>query len=244
MNYMISALSNNKWYGWIFIVFIAVVWWVWNYRRSVSQKSFYKLVKCSPVPARALILLISPYTTKDKDPKSQANREAEIASVIQSPSDEGFDKIALLQSNLVPQLKAVEYHVKREKLQEIWLLATEKSQQAAALLEVYLKYKYSIKLEIHRNEKPLPEWDYVEIRQEVERIFKKSAFKDEMVIADITGGTKMMSVALAIACIPPGRQMQYMDAERDWQGNPLVKKELSPILIDIDPLLYGSDSGS
>ncbi|WP_051470164.1 hypothetical protein [Fischerella sp. PCC 9605] len=59
-----------------------------------------------------------------------------------------------------------------------------------------------------------------------------------MIVADITGGTKMMSVALAMACIPPRRRMQYMDSQRDWQGNPLPTGEMKPVVIDIDPILY------
>ncbi|NJM69632.1 MAG: hypothetical protein HC862_05050 [Scytonema sp. RU_4_4] len=48
----------------------------------------------------------------------------------------------------------------------------------------------------------------------------------------------MMSVALAMVCILPRRQMQYMDSQRDWQGNPLPKGEMKPVVIDIDPILY------
>jgi hypothetical protein len=56
-------------------------------------------------------------------------------------------------------------------------------------------------------------------------------------VADVTGGTKMMSVALAMACVPPKRRMQYMDSQRDWQGNPLTAGKIIPVSIDVDPFL-------
>jgi hypothetical protein len=59
-----------------------------------------------------------------------------------------------------------------------------------------------------------------------------------MLLADITGGNKMMSVAIAMACIPPGRRMQYMDTPRNRYGNPLRQGEMSPVVIDIDPILH------
>lgn len=46
-----------------------------------------------------------------------------------------------------------------------------------------------------------------------------------------------MSVALATACVPPKRRMQYMDTERDRHGIPLPNGTLAPIAIDVDPIL-------
>jgi hypothetical protein len=50
----------------------------------------------------------------------------------------------------------------------------------------------------------------------------------------------MMSVALGMACIPPKRRMQYMDSQRDWEGNPVSAGDMQPIVIDVDPILYSS----
>jgi len=70
----------------------------------------------------------------------------------------------------------------------------------------------------------------------VDKIFQSADYKDEKIVADITGGTKMMSIALTLACIPPKRLLQYMDSQRDWEGNPLEKGEMKPTLIDIDSI--------
>jgi hypothetical protein len=49
----------------------------------------------------------------------------------------------------------------------------------------------------------------------------------------------MMSIAIAMACIPIGRRMQYMDTERDWKGTPLQQKgSMNPVLIDFDPIIH------
>ena len=42
----------------------------------------------------------------------------------------------------------------------------------------------------------------------------------------------MMSVALALACIAPGRKMQYMHSDRDWRGHPLPNREPTPVVVD------------
>ncbi|NJM49236.1 MAG: hypothetical protein HC860_26210 [Alkalinema sp. RU_4_3] len=46
-------------------------------------------------------------------------------------------------------------------------------------------------------------------------------------IADITGGTKMMSVAIAMACVAPKRRMQYVDMAGGL-----------PVVLDVDPIFY------
>jgi hypothetical protein len=88
----------------------------------------------------------------------------------------------------------------------------------------------------------LKDWDYITLWQLGEQIFHEAGYQNEVLIADITGGTKMMSIALAMVCIPPKRRMQYMDSQRDWQGNPLPKGEMAHVVIDIDSIL-NSEAG-
>jgi hypothetical protein len=159
-----------------------------------------------------------------------------------------FEAINLFGSNLLPQIRAIEYHLRKDSLQEVWLITSESydavkgSEGAAAILECYLRWQYGNRqLAIHRQNLTVKEFDYQRLWQVVEQIFSQSAYKDEVMVADITGGTKMMSVAIAMACIPPKRRMQYMDSQRDWQGNPLKDGEMLPIAIDVDPILYLPD---
>jgi len=151
----------------------------------------------------------------------------------------------LFSSNLLPQIKAVEYHIRQDSLRDVWLISSESydttkgSEITAAILEKYLRFQYGQqRLDIHTKNLSVKDYDYASLSQLGEKIFREAGYKDEVLVADITGGTKMMSVALAMACIPPGRRMQYMDSQRDWQGNPLAKGQMSPIVIDIDPILY------
>ena len=95
------------------------------------------------------------------------------------------------------------------------------SEITAIILTTYLKFKYGNLLEVHsqnfqERELLVDDGDYRKFYEIVDYIFSQSVYKDDVLIADITGGTKMMSVALAMACIPPKRKMQYMDSQRDW----------------------------
>ncbi|MEB3181851.1 MAG: hypothetical protein VKL59_22880, partial [Nostocaceae cyanobacterium] len=114
------------------------------------------------------------------------------------------------------------------------------SVETAQILEKYLRYQYGARLDIYNRGLMVKDGDYRRLWQLGEQIFQNSDLQPETIVADITGGTKMMSIALAMACIPLGRQMQYMDRERDWEGNPLPAGEMKPIVIDINPMFYSA----
>jgi hypothetical protein len=71
------------------------------------------------------------------------------------------------------------------------------------------------------------EYDYEQVFQTCDQIFRQSNYKEEVMIADITGGTKMMSVAIAMACVAPKRRMQYVDMAGGL-----------PVVLDVDPIFY------
>jgi len=41
------------------------------------------------------------------------------------------------------------------------------------------------------------------------------------VIADITGGTKPLTAGMVLAAITSGKRIEYVESERDAQGNPI-----------------------
>ena len=179
-----------------------------------------------------------------KNPQVLTPLIEDLLSIVE-PTEADFDCIRLWQSNLVPQIRAVDYHFQQGKLRDVWLISTESyekirgSETAAAILEKYLSTLCSSSnLTIHREGFTLREYDYRRLWELGEQIFRNSGYQNDVMVADITGGNKMMSVAIAMACIPLGRRMQYMDSQRDWQGNPLPKGEMSPVLIDIGSILY------
>jgi hypothetical protein len=104
-------------------------------------------------------------------------------------------------------------------------------------LSTYVRYKYGDSVRVHWRDSSVGMLDYPRLCELVEKIYQKSSYKDERIVADITGGTKLMSMAMSIACVPPKRRLQYMDSSRDWQGQP-TGGVMKPVIIDIDPIVY------
>lgn len=220
-----------------------------NRQRRQLQLLTFTVSRQPPSGARGLILLVSPF-----DPRVQALRDPEvlqpkIATLLARPAEtlsaEDWETVNLMGSNLRPQVEAVRFHMEQGRLHDVWLIHSERDETAqgsgtaAQLLEQYLQRHYS-SIRVHRDGYGVPAWNYGELWKKAEEIFRTSGLANEAIVADVTGGTKMMSVALATACVAPGRRMQYMDTERDWQGQPLGRGTSVPVMVDVEPLLYGS----
>lgn len=253
MSGICGLLSAGNSFAFGFVLIFALLWWIFNrYRdRKLKEDTGFVLTKEEPKPAKGLVLLMSPYNPGDKALQAPQVLTPLIDSLLtmEETTEADFDCIRLWQSNLVPQIRAVDYHFQQGELRDVWLIATESyesvrgSETAAAILEKYVNTLFgSSTLTIHREGFTLREYDYKRLWELGEQIFRNSGYHNDVVVADITGGNKMMSVAIAMACIPPGRRMQYMDSQRDWQGNPLPKGEMRPVVIDIDSILY-QDNG-
>lgn len=229
------------------------VFWLYYHRKNeerLKKISYTVESPLPPEPSEGLILMLSPYF--DRANPDKITVDSQIDNIIQKELEqltlEEFQEINLFTSNLRPQIKAIEYHREdqNQTLKNVWLISTfsdqtgEGSEKTALLLEKYIKFKYGETIKIHSQGLTVKDLDWPSLCQKVEQIFRDSKYKDEAIIADITGGTKMMSVALSIACISPKRRLQYMDAKRDWQGNPLQKGEIKPMLIEIDPIIQGN----
>lgn len=244
------------------VVMFGIMWY--RDRRkaeAITRNVTFEVSKELPKSCRGLILLVGPY-----DPRHQALRDRNVLlpmiedflkKPVNSLTQEEFGAINLFHSNLQPQLDAIAFHAEEEpkRLRDVWLITTEGdagdpgsgatgSTQAGDLLERYIGFKYASRIDVHRqgaDGRPLSvkPWDYKTLCQIAESIFRSSDYREDVLLADVTGGTKMMSVALAIACLPPTRKMQYMDSFRDWQGQPVDKGKTKPIVMDIDPILYG-----
>ena len=226
-------------------------------QKELDELLFSANIK-APESSLGLILLLSPYSPQKKELKDESFLSQFLKKIIETDSTDlilsDFENIDLWHSNLFPQIKAIEHHNQENILKFVWLITTEKneidpgSEATAKILEKYLKFQYREQLSVFKENLTIPNNGYYQLYKKVEEIFNgqhsgnyKQGFKNEQIIADITGGNKMMSIALALACIPPKRRLQYMDNKRDWQGQPLEKGKIKPILIDIDPIIY-SDS--
>jgi len=232
------------------VVLLVLIWWFYDRRRARKHARTIAFQPCKQTPpaATGLILLLSPYDPRSADLKDPSTLRRLLDKIMTHPpedlGEQDFAAINLFESNLRPQIKAVEFH--SGSLRDVWLIAsqttanTRGSEDAAQLLEKYLRFKYPAQFKVHREGLSAPEWDYKCLWEIAEKVFRRSPYKEEVIVADVTGGTKMMSVALAMACIPPGRRMEYVYSERDSQGNPLPGGAIEPVVIDIDPILYGS----
>lgn len=264
VNAIIGLVSAGNLLALLFVPALAGIWYLYD-RRRMRQKvasTRFPVDREPPNPSKGLILLLSPYSTFDVELKcNRTQLQQAMQHICDTDSaqltDADFDTIGLQNSNLQPQIKAIQYHLAPGVLRDVWLLTTQSyddeqmsgeiteyrrvdgSDTAAMILKKYLERQPdTVRYTIHSgSDFSVKEWDYSQIWQLAEQIFRTSGYKNEVMIADITGGTKMMSIALAMACLPPKRRMQYMDAERDWQGNPQPQGKLSPVMIDIDPIV-------
>ncbi|MBZ5554043.1 MAG: hypothetical protein LAO21_15110 [Acidobacteriia bacterium] len=265
LTFALNKVSNRfpDWadaiFGSLLVLIFILMWWSERHRtRARSQRLTFQVTKEPPARAKGLILLVSPY-----DPRSQNLRDEKVLlplmdSIRQKQlsvlADADFVEINLSNSNLRPLMDAVAFHSGEDKLREVWLITTESekrmqegeevkirgSELAGEILEKFLRFKYGERIVVHREGFTVKAWDYAALWRKAEEIFRTSGYKEDVLLADVTGGTKMMSVALAMACVAPNRKMQYMDSGRDWQGNPLPTGMIDPVVIDVDPILYPS----
>jgi len=244
------------------------VLYFWKRYRQRKKKMAVELdAETPPEQVLGLILPISTPTLQRPNEQKNAALRALLESAEQqidqplTPEEEAL----LNDSNLKPALAALEYHWgqgqeaeagRASRLQEVWLIATEDADLqgqrigsaggAAALLQRWFFSRHPEarqQVTFYRDEYKgvslrVGSRNYTQLWNVVDSIYAKAPYKPEEIIADITPGTKVMSVAIALACLPPKRRMQYMVGRRDpHTGEPLPEGVLRPMLIDVDPYL-------
>lgn len=250
---IINLLSGGAPLGFLGVG-VLFIYWFWLDRRKakrLSQQLGLSIESKEPAKgAKGLILLLSPYSPRLQSLKDEKQLKPLVQYILNTPVESlqlvDFQNIDLFNSNLVPQIKAVEYHVQEGNLRDVWLISSKSydlvqgSEITAKILSRYLTFEYGQRLEVHTQDYCVQDWNYKRLWEIGDQIFRESDYKDEALVADITGGTKMMTMALAMSCVSPKRRMQYMDAQRDWQGNPLPIGEIKPVGIDVAPIIHGN----
>ncbi|MCM1983751.1 intracellular growth attenuator family protein [Lyngbya confervoides] len=213
------------------------IWWIFDRYRRLQCR--VRLEVRSPKPAKGLILLLSPYRVKGVENLEEKVKFLATPGAAVQASD--FDAISIQASNLYPQLCAITYHQKT--LREVWLICSDQSFQTGFLLKEYIRVVYgSETISVnHRSEYIVNPYFDDQLFRVAEDIFATTDIKSRAMIADITGGFATMSVSLAMACVTPGRRMQYMESPRDDQGEPIQSAPLRPIELDFDPVLHWGD---
>jgi hypothetical protein len=264
--FCILAFALNKvsgrfpdWADFLFAGFLAVLFalmW-WASRRVQAGRLRLHVHKQQPQGVSGLVLLVSPYDTRnpascDSEQLSMALRRA-LERPVEQLTAVDFEAIGLVSSNLAPLVQAIDFHAAKGTLRDVWLITTRTefvkgeggltsavrgSEDAGALLPKYVAFRHGKGIAVHQQGYELEgAWDYITLWEKAEQIFRQAPYKPEALLADVTGGTKMMSVALTLACIAPGRKMQYMHSDRDWRGHPLPNREPTPVVVDRRPAM-------
>lgn len=219
------------------IALLFVLWWLYDrYRRNNYT---VRLELRSPPPAKGLILLLSPYNILGQGRSEKLAKDLEFLSTSDAATKESdFDVISIEKSNLYPQIRAIEYH--RSTLREVWLICSEESYATGHLLKEYIRVVHGpdkITVNHHPSFIVNPYFDD-QLCRVADNIYNLSDIKTKAMIADITGGLATMSVSLAMACVAPGRRMQYTASPRKDNGEPDHSREIVPIELDFDPVLH------
>ena len=73
---------------------------------------------------------------------------------------------------------------------------------------------------------------YQAVRSIFDREAKEEGLDGTQVIGDITGRTKPLTAGMVLAALTAGRGMEYVESERDAEGNP-VPNTLRVVLADM-----------
>ena len=154
-----------------------------------------------------------------------------IALVSHGPADE------------TPAAVAIRFHYKGEDgsretptLRHCWLLASPGS--ATDNAEV-LKKKYStpeLQIEVVK----IDDVDPHQVFDAVNRVYQAarelpSPLSEGDIVADLTGGSKPMTVGVALACATSGRRLQYLQArQHDDTGRAVKESGSDPIAVRLD----------
>ncbi len=249
-NLLASLLGGWSFYGIsgnviITLVVAALVFGLWAWQRAHAVRPEVEIKLCPPQGKAGVIVLLS--TLNRNDPAKMALVQATADWVRRSkPRDLRCEDFApLVGTNLEPAFRALAWHLEKGKLEHCWTIGSpdepgrEDSGSAwlGPILERWFHCAHPSSGVTFHPTRLVPARDYDKLWAAVDEIFREATLKPEHIICDITGGLKLMSVGAALACMEPGRTMQYMDSRRDYKGNPIENGELLPVLIDITPYL-------
>jgi hypothetical protein len=150
---------------------------------------------------------------------------------------EGKKGLILLVSKESHAMHAIHYHLeKKNTLERLWLIPSDDSDGSRfgastspiadqiKLSAESLANKLGKKLKVEIHEKGVSPFDSQDTFEYVNRIFKRSGFEPDEIIADFTGGTKPMTVGMIMACLPRDRELEYVpfNSSRAEMDGPFV----------------------
>lgn len=155
-------------------------------------------------------------------------------SQLQQP--EGKKGLILLVSNPNSAIYAINYHfLSKGTLERLWLIPSNDSQAdkfgdstqtKVCAIKQYCEALQQGRLDVEIHSTGVSPADAQDTFDYVNRVFRRSGYKPNELIADFTGGTKPMAVGMIMACLPKMRELQYVSF------NPKTKQSYGPFLID------------
>lgn len=155
------------------------------------------------------------------------------------PQPDGKQGLILLVSNPKSAIHAIEYHfLGHQTLEQVWLIPSNDSAQSAfgassrdRIPEIQhhcaaLSAQTGRLLQVTVHSAGVSPADAQDTFDVVNRIFRRSDYPPQALIADFTGGTKPMAVGVIMACLPSGRSLQYVSF------NGATRTSHGPFLVD------------
>jgi hypothetical protein len=156
-------------------------------------------------------------------------RQRLVGPVANKPAAPHKGLIVLVSpGNLDVPLQSVQHHA--QVLQHCWLIASHgggqdclASQRTAAELAEQIRLRWPQVQVHHGSDYQADPDDVVSAWKLVDQVYAAASQLDLAatdILADITGGLKPMTAGMALACLAPERDMQYMKTVRDENGEP------------------------
>jgi hypothetical protein len=156
--------------------------------------------------------------------------------------------LILLVSNPLGAQFSIQWHFNQGTLERVWLLPSDDSETekfgasslgsakqirafcqelcAQANAERTMRGEPLRSLQVEIYTKGVSPADAQDTFDQVNRIFRRSGYPPQDLIADFTGGTKPMAVGMIMACLPQQRELEYVPY------NATTKQSYGPFLID------------
>jgi hypothetical protein len=162
---------------------------------------------------------------------------------------DGKKGLILLVSNPASAMFSIKYHYETKRtLETVWLIPSDDSQsnqfdsssqnKAQEIQKLCEELSINLQKEDALNNRPtLPPLkvtvekgvspaDAQDTFSMVNKIYRKSHYPADEIAADFTGGTKLMSVGMIMACLKRDRVLEYVSF------NPATKQSFGPYIID------------
>jgi hypothetical protein len=169
--------------------------------------------------------------------RRQLSKMRFISSELQQP--QGKKGLILLVSNPNSAIYAIDYHYLQQKtLEKVWLIPSnaveadkfgQTSQSAVAPIQQHCEVRSQQEgrpIAVEVRQAGVSPADAQDTFDYVNRVFRRSGYEPNDLIADFTGGTKPMSVGMIMACLPTLRELEYVSY------NSATQQSHGPFLVD------------